>query len=204
MRRIARVVMKDGRRFGRPADPHTPPAEPTGTINTTDHDSWIVRTQGQPAIQGCNAQAAVNENQIIIAAELTVDSPDFGHLEPISMQASASCRTLASPSHRTRSSPTLATGTSSRSVSRASPALRHSPWRSAGAFSDGHRQERVSHELLRHNPRWTTRVQAKRERRSAPACNLVIQSRSPALADIIGARRARTATMVSSGSMPWR
>jgi hypothetical protein len=75
--------MRDGRRFGRPADPHTPPAEPTGTINTTDHDSRIVRTQGQPAIQGYNAQAAVNEEQIIIAAELTVESPDFGHLEPM-------------------------------------------------------------------------------------------------------------------------
>jgi transposase len=79
----ARGVMRDGRRFGRGADPHTPPAQPTGTINTTDHDSRIVRTQGQPAIQGYNAQAAVNEKQIIIAAELTVDSPDFGHLEPM-------------------------------------------------------------------------------------------------------------------------
>jgi transposase len=79
----ARGVMRDGRRFGRPADPHTPPAEPAGTINTTDHDSRIVRTQGQPAIQGYNAQAAVNENQIIVAAELTVESPDFGHLEPM-------------------------------------------------------------------------------------------------------------------------
>src|SRR5687768_2015464 len=74
--------MKDGRRFGRPADPHTPPAEPTGTINTTDHDSRIVRIQGQPAMQGYNAQAAVNVNQIVIPAELTIDSPDFGHLEP--------------------------------------------------------------------------------------------------------------------------
>jgi transposase len=79
----ARGVMKDGRRFGRPADPHTPPPAPTGAINTTDHDSRIVRTQGQPAIQGYNAQAAVNEEQIVIAAELTVDSPDFGHLEPM-------------------------------------------------------------------------------------------------------------------------
>jgi transposase len=79
----ARGVMKAGRRFGRPADPHTPPARPTGAINTTDHDSRIVRTQGQPAIQGYNAQAAVNEAQIIVAAELTVDSPDFGHLEPM-------------------------------------------------------------------------------------------------------------------------
>jgi Transposase DDE domain len=75
--------MKDGRRFGRPADPHTPPAEPAGTINTTDHDSRIVRTTGQPAKQGYNAQAAVNENQIIVAAEVTVQSGDFGHLEPM-------------------------------------------------------------------------------------------------------------------------
>ena len=34
-------------------------------------------------VQGYNAQAAVNENQIVIAAEVTVDSPDFGHLQPM-------------------------------------------------------------------------------------------------------------------------
>src|SRR5260370_40438140 len=56
---------------------------PAGRINTTDHDSRIVRTAGQPAKQGYNAQAAVNERQIILAAEITVDSPDFGHLEPM-------------------------------------------------------------------------------------------------------------------------
>ena len=72
-----------GRRLGHPPDPYTPPEQPEGTINTTDHDSRIVRTKGQPAIQGYNAQAAVNENQIIIAAEVTIDSPDFGHLEPM-------------------------------------------------------------------------------------------------------------------------
>jgi hypothetical protein len=75
--------MKDGRRFGRPPDPHSPPETPAGTINTTDHDSRIVRTAGQPAKQGYNAQAAVNERQIVIAAEITVDSPDFGHFEPM-------------------------------------------------------------------------------------------------------------------------
>ena len=79
----ARGVMKDGRRFGAPPKPYEPPESPAGTINTTDHDSRIVRTKGQPARQGYNAQAAVTENQIIVAAEVTVDSPDFGHLEPM-------------------------------------------------------------------------------------------------------------------------
>ena len=41
-----------------------------------------MRTTGQPAVQGYNAQAAVNETQIIVAAELSVESGDFGHLEP--------------------------------------------------------------------------------------------------------------------------
>jgi hypothetical protein len=56
----ARGVMRDGRRFGKPPKPYVPPVEPTGTINTTDPDSRIVRTTGQPARQGYNAQAAVN------------------------------------------------------------------------------------------------------------------------------------------------
>lgn len=62
---------------------YEPPAAPTGTINTTDHDSRIMRRAGQPTVQGYNLQAAVNESQIILAAEVTIDSPDFGHLEPM-------------------------------------------------------------------------------------------------------------------------
>jgi Transposase DDE domain len=34
-------------------------------------------------VQGYNAQAVCNENQIVVAAELNADSPDFGHLEPM-------------------------------------------------------------------------------------------------------------------------
>ena len=34
-------------------------------------------------IQGYNAQAAMSEKEIVLAAEVTIDSPDFGHLEPM-------------------------------------------------------------------------------------------------------------------------
>jgi transposase len=78
----ARGVMKDGRRFGRPPDPYQPPATPGGKINLTDPDSRNVKTS-RGWVQGYNAQAAVTTEQIVIAAEVTVDSPDFGHLQPM-------------------------------------------------------------------------------------------------------------------------
>jgi transposase len=78
----ARGRMKDGRRFGRPPDPYQPPATPAGKINVTDPDSRNVKTS-RGWVQGYNAQAAVTAEQIVIAAEVTVDSPDFGHLEPM-------------------------------------------------------------------------------------------------------------------------
>ena len=34
-------------------------------------------------MQRYNAQLATNERQVVVAAEVTVDSPDFGHLEPM-------------------------------------------------------------------------------------------------------------------------
>ena len=78
----ARGVMKDGRRFGGPPKPFEPPEKPAGKINTTDLDSRNVKTRGG-YLQGYNAQAATNERQIVIAAEVTNASPDFGQLEPI-------------------------------------------------------------------------------------------------------------------------
>jgi hypothetical protein len=42
-----------------------------------------MRTQGTPPGQAYNAQTAVNDRQIILAAEITVDAADFGHLEPM-------------------------------------------------------------------------------------------------------------------------
>jgi transposase len=74
--------MKDGRRFGRPPNPYRPPDTPAGKINVTDPDSRNVKTS-RGWVQGYNAQAVCTEQQIVIAAEVTVDSPDFGHLGPM-------------------------------------------------------------------------------------------------------------------------
>ena len=72
-----------GQKLGMPPRPVTPSLVPEGVMNKTDHDSRMMRTQGQPTVQGYNAQAAVTRGQIIVAAEITVESPDFGHLEPV-------------------------------------------------------------------------------------------------------------------------
>jgi transposase len=80
-----RGVARDGTRRMAPGSgkPYIPPERPAGQVNTTDPDSRLVKTVGQKAIQGYNAQAAVNEHQILVACEVTVESPDFGHLEPM-------------------------------------------------------------------------------------------------------------------------
>jgi transposase len=74
--------MKNGRRFGSPPKPYQPPATPEGKINLTDPDSRVVKGL-RGFIQGYNAQAVTNEHQIVLAADVMVASPDFGHLEPM-------------------------------------------------------------------------------------------------------------------------
>jgi transposase len=72
----------DGKRLGAAPTPYSPPEVPQGKMNLTDPDSRLLKaTRGY--LQGYNAQAAVNEEQIVIAAEVTVDPGDFGHLQPI-------------------------------------------------------------------------------------------------------------------------
>jgi transposase len=78
----ARGVMKDGRRFGRPPDPYTPPAQPEGKINTTDPDAPRMKF-GRTFIPAYNAQAVVTEQQIIVAAEITTEGGDFEQLDPV-------------------------------------------------------------------------------------------------------------------------
>src|SRR6187200_2181333 len=77
----ARGVDKRGRKFGRPPKPFAAPPAPEGKINTTDPDSRNVKTP-RGWVQGYDAQAATNERQIVIAAELTNSSADFGQIAP--------------------------------------------------------------------------------------------------------------------------
>jgi transposase len=77
-------IAADGSRRMAPGatKPYEPPEAPTGKVNLTDPDSRLVKAM-RGWIQGYNAQAAVSEEQIVLAAEVTIDSPDFGHLEPM-------------------------------------------------------------------------------------------------------------------------
>jgi transposase len=76
--------MKNGRRLGAhsPPKPWAPPEVPQGRINVSDPDSRVVKGL-RGFIQGYNAQAVTNDRQIVLAAEIMVAAPDFGHLEPM-------------------------------------------------------------------------------------------------------------------------
>src|SRR3954468_19765102 len=82
--------MRNGRRLGAHSPPksYQPPERPEGKINLADLDSRNVKTP-RGWVQGYNAQAVATAAQIVIAAEVTIDSPDFGHLEPMVRAASA-------------------------------------------------------------------------------------------------------------------
>jgi transposase len=92
----ARGIAADGSRRMAPGmvGAHELALAPGGLVNVTDHDSRVVRTQGQPPLQGYNAQMVVNGHQIALAAEITTDSPDFGHLEPMVRATQRELRTI--------------------------------------------------------------------------------------------------------------
>lgn len=100
----ARGVMRDGRRFGRPPDPNTPPAKPEGKINTTDPDSRNMKAY-RGYLQGYNAQTVTTERQIIVAAEIAPDGLDFAQLDPM---ISAAERELAEAGVKERPQTVLA------------------------------------------------------------------------------------------------
>jgi hypothetical protein len=62
--------------------PWTPPPVPQGKVNTTDPHATLLKAR-RGFVQGYNAQAVVNEHQIVIAAEITQVAADFGQLEPM-------------------------------------------------------------------------------------------------------------------------
>jgi hypothetical protein len=70
--------------MGKHPRPHTPPVLPDGMVNLTDPDSRLIHDKRLTKLQGYNAQAAVScDGQIILAAEISTRSPDFGHLAPV-------------------------------------------------------------------------------------------------------------------------
>ena len=64
--------------------PTAPPTtvEPSARANLTDPDSRLIRGP-RGFVQGYNAQAVCTETQVIIAAEVSTDSPDARLLEPM-------------------------------------------------------------------------------------------------------------------------
>jgi transposase len=62
--------------------PYTPPATPQTTVNLTDPDTHLMKGH-KVFVQGYNAQAVVDEKQIVIAAEVSTEPVDFSALEPL-------------------------------------------------------------------------------------------------------------------------
>jgi len=78
----SREQRRGTRRLGGPPKPYTPPEIPPGEVNVTDPDSRRMKGNRR-YIQGYNAQAVVNEQQIVIAAEVSTAAGDFSHLRPM-------------------------------------------------------------------------------------------------------------------------
>ncbi len=71
---------------GRKPVPPPTVVDPGARANVTDPDSRLLRAP-RGFVQGYNAQAVCTESQIIIAAELSTDSPDARLLEPMIVAA---------------------------------------------------------------------------------------------------------------------
>jgi transposase len=78
----SREQRRGTRRLGGPPKPYTPPEIPQGEVSVTDPDSRRMKGNRR-YIQGYNAQAVVNEQQIVIAAEISTAAGDFSHLRPM-------------------------------------------------------------------------------------------------------------------------
>jgi transposase len=75
----ARGVMRDGRPFGTPPKPYSPPQVPEGKLNTTDPDARRMKF-GRNFMPAYNAQAVTTSEQIIVAADTTRSRPRTNRL----------------------------------------------------------------------------------------------------------------------------
>ena len=71
-----------GRRLAGTPTPYEPPEVPAGRVNVTDPDSKLIKAY-EGYVQGYNAQAVVDEGQIVLAAEITNASVDWSQLAPM-------------------------------------------------------------------------------------------------------------------------
>jgi transposase len=73
---------KTGRRFGRGPNPWVAPDVPEGVVSVSDPDSQRMKAN-LGYVQGYNAQAVVDQSQIVLAAEITNTPGDFSNLDPM-------------------------------------------------------------------------------------------------------------------------
>ena len=71
-----------GRKLGRRPTPWVAPDLPEGVVSVTDPDTQRMKAN-QGYVQGYNAQAVVDEAQVVIAAEVTNSPADFSSLDPM-------------------------------------------------------------------------------------------------------------------------
>lgn len=86
------------KRGRKPKEPKTAPEKET-KANTTDPDSRIMKTKSG-YVQGYNAQAAVTEEQIIVAAELTQEANDVKQLHPMIEKAHENLKVIGKNKER--------------------------------------------------------------------------------------------------------
>jgi transposase len=73
---------RQGRRLGRRPKEWVAPDLPEGVVSVTDPDTQRMKAN-HGYVQGYNAQAVVDEGQIVIAAEITNSPADFSSLDPM-------------------------------------------------------------------------------------------------------------------------
>jgi transposase len=71
-----------GRKLGRRPKEWVPPDVPEGVVSVSDPDTQRMKAN-HGYVQGYNAQAVVDEGQIVLAAEITNTPADFSNLDPM-------------------------------------------------------------------------------------------------------------------------